>query len=363
MAAEAEGVGNAEGERGCQGLVGRIVQVALGVWGVEVDGRGDDTVAQGEDGCNGLRRAGRAEHVPVHRLRRTDVALVGEIAERDLAGLGLGQVVELGAGAVGIDVDAVLRGVEAGLPDGYRDALGLGGSVRPGCGHVVGVAGAAVAHHLGVDLRAARLGMLILLEDEHSGAVRHDEALPVGVEGERCVLGILGAGECLGVGERSKADGDGALVGTAGDDGVGIAVLNCPEGLSNGVGGGGAGRHYVDARSCGIVPYGNVAGRHVGDHSGDEERRDPLAGRVLEELAYLTDLHVESSDTGAYIDTQAEGVDVHVFPGGRQSGVFHGLVRCRHPVDGEPVLLAHEGLVYVVEVGVETLDAASYLDR
>ena len=51
-------------------------------------------------------------------------------------------------------------------------------------GDVIGVAGVAVAHDLGIDLRAARLGVLIFLQHEDARALAHDKALPARVEGQ-----------------------------------------------------------------------------------------------------------------------------------------------------------------------------------
>ena len=110
------------------------------------------------------------------------------------------------------------------------------------------------------------------------------------------------------------------------------------------------------------MPDGDIARGDVGDHRGNEERGNPLAGRILEELAYLADLDVEATYTRTHIDSQTEGIDVPVIALGAQSRIVHGLLRSGHAVNGEPVLLAHERLVNTVEVGVEALDPAANLD-
>lgn len=363
MPAETERIGESEGEVRLDGLVGRIVEVALGVGAVEVDGRRNDPLLEGEDRRDGFRRACGAEHVAVHRLSRTDVALVREVAEGDLDGVGLSHVVELGAGAVGVDIDRILGRVEAGLADSDRDALRLGAAVRARSRHVIGIASAAVCDHLGIYLRTASDSVLIFLKDEHASAVGAHESRPVGVERQGGVIGILRVGQGLGIGKCRQADGDRTLVGTAGDDGIGVAVLHRTKRLAEGVGGGGASRRHVDARAGGIVPDGDIARSDVGDHRRDEERGNPLAGRVFEELADLTDLDIEASDTGAHIDSQTERIDVPVITLGMQSGVIHGLLRSSHAVDGEPVLLAHERLVDAVDIRIESLDPAAYLYR
>ena len=54
MAAEAEGVGQAQVDVGLDGDVGRVVQVALGIRRVQVDRRRDDALLQGQHGGDGL---------------------------------------------------------------------------------------------------------------------------------------------------------------------------------------------------------------------------------------------------------------------------------------------------------------------
>ena len=240
------------------------------------------------------------------------MGLVGIVPERKLVGRGLGDVVELGAGTVGIDVHIVLLRVEEGLLEGDADTFGLGAAVRTRCGCVVGVAGAAVADHFGVYVGAALLGVLPFLEDEHCRAVSHHEAAAVEVERQGCVLGILLAGERLAVGEAGKSDRDGAMVGAACDDSVAEAVLHCPESLAEGVGRRRAGCHDIDAGTLRSELDGNLAGAHIANHSRHEVWRNPLAARVLQHLADLAVNGLEAADAGADIGAEAEGVDVLV---------------------------------------------------
>src|SRR5436853_574569 len=51
--------------------------------------------------------------------------------------------------------------------------------------HVVAVGSGAITGHLGVDFRAARLGVLKLLENKNTGAAGDDEAVAVAVVGAR----------------------------------------------------------------------------------------------------------------------------------------------------------------------------------
>src|SRR5690606_30101982 len=78
-------------------------------------------------------------------------------------------------GAVGVDVgDGRAHGGQGGLHAAH-------GAFAAGGDHVGAIRGGAVAGDLGVDLRAARPGVLELLEHHHAAAAGDDEAVAVGV--------------------------------------------------------------------------------------------------------------------------------------------------------------------------------------
>ncbi len=363
MSAETEGVGDAERDGRLDGHVWRVVEVALRVRGVEVDGGGDDALAQRKYRGDGLGGAGGAEHVARHALDAGDVGAVGVLAEGELVGRGFGEVVEVRSRAVGVDVEAVLCGVVAGLVEALAYAVRLGGAFRPGGGGVVGVAGVAVAHNLGVNLRAALKCVLEALENEDGAAVAHYEAPPVRVERERGVLRVGGPGEGLGVCEAGDSEGNGGILAAAGDDCVGMPSGDRPECLAEAVGGGRAGGDYVEAGALGHVLDGHVPRRDVAYHRGDEERGNPLSAGVLDHLGDFAEHDFEAAYAGTHVHAEAEGVDVGVFALAAEAGVRHGLVCSRHPVLGEHALLAREGLVHAVLLGVEVLDLAGDMDR
>src|SRR5436309_8834929 len=68
LAAEAEAVDHRGVDFRLALDVGHVVEVALGVRLMVVDGRGDPTVADGADGGDRGQGPGRAERVPDHRL-------------------------------------------------------------------------------------------------------------------------------------------------------------------------------------------------------------------------------------------------------------------------------------------------------
>ena len=62
-------------------------------------------------------------------------------------------------------------------------ALAAADAVFVGLGDVAAVGADAVAEHLGVDLRAAGLGVLQFFEHQHAGPFAEHEAVAVAVEG------------------------------------------------------------------------------------------------------------------------------------------------------------------------------------
>src|SRR5438132_13318666 len=81
VAAEAEGVGHGGADGDAAGGVGDVVEIALGVRVLVVDGGGDDAIADRLDAEDGLDGAGGAKEVAGHRLGRADGDTVGVVAK------------------------------------------------------------------------------------------------------------------------------------------------------------------------------------------------------------------------------------------------------------------------------------------
>src|SRR5215472_15324209 len=94
------GVGSAEAKRVGQGVLqlglagspGNVVQVALRVRMLVVNGRRDDLVAQGESEDTGLQSPGPSQQVTRHGLRRTHGQFVRMFTEGLFDGEGLNPV-------------------------------------------------------------------------------------------------------------------------------------------------------------------------------------------------------------------------------------------------------------------------------
>ena len=69
-------------------------------------------------------------------------------------------------------------------------------------GDVVGVARQAVADHLGIDVRAPRLGVLEFFQHDDAGALAHDEAVAILVVGARGLLRLIVEGGARAPGRR-----------------------------------------------------------------------------------------------------------------------------------------------------------------
>ena len=341
------------------GGVGCVVEVALGVGLVEVDGGGYDSVLECEGADDELDGAGGAEHVAVHGLGAADDgAACLFLAEGFLDGGRLALVVEWCAGAVGVDVE-VLAGLEGGLFECEAHGFGGAASLGVGGGVVVGVAGVAVAAYLGVDFGAALAGELFAFKYQYAGAFAEHEAAAAAVKRQRGGHGVGGGGEGLHVGEA--ADGhvaDGGF-GAAGDDGVGASLADEAVGFADGVGAGGAGGDDGQVGALGVVGDGHVAAGDVGDHLGDEEGRD-AADAAIDEVGVLAFEGLYAAHAAADGGAEAAGVDVVA---DAQAAVVHGLAGGGEGVEGEEVVVAHHGFVDAVVLGAEVLHFGRDFDR
>ncbi len=138
-------------------------------------------------------------------------------------------------------------------------------------GDVVGVAGHAVADDLGVDLRAALLGVLEFLEHDDAGALAHDEAVAVLVPRPRRLLRRVVEAASTGArgGEAGDAEPADRRLGAAGDHHVGIVPHDHPRRVADRVRAGGAGG---DHRMVG--PLEAVADRDMAAGEVDQRRRN-----------------------------------------------------------------------------------------
>ena len=131
MPAEAKRVGHGVLEGGVTGDVGDVVQVALGVGLVVVDGGGEFAAGEGQGRYHQLDAAGGAQRMADRGLGGGDGDLFRGGAEDLFDGFGFGQVTQLGGRAMGVDV-ADLLGIEFRFFDGFGHGGGSAGAVFVG---------------------------------------------------------------------------------------------------------------------------------------------------------------------------------------------------------------------------------------
>ncbi|KAF5029068.1 hypothetical protein DSECCO2_652490 [anaerobic digester metagenome] len=265
---------------------------------------------QRHDAEHAFHPARRAQQVTGHGLVGRDADVLGVVAEHLLDGLGFAQVVEVRRGGVGVDVVHVL-GADARLVDGGAHGLRHAQAVFVRGGHVVGVAGRAVAHHFCVNGGAARLGRFQRFQHQEAGAFTDDEAVAVVVERARGLGGgvVVGRGQRLQCGEAGNAHGRDGGFHAAGDHRVAAAHEDVGIGIADGMLARRTGAGGDQVGPLGPGEDGNLARRHVGDQHGDHERRDAV-GAGLDEFG-MEDLDgLQSAKAHAQQHAHAVGVGV-----------------------------------------------------
>lgn len=142
------------------------------------------------------------------------------LAERTLYARRLGRIVELGRGAVSVDVKALGR-LNVALDHRQRYRTGNAGSLGIGARDVIGIIGVAVAHDLGINVRTARLRMLHALENQHAGALAHHKAVAVCIERAASRQRVRISGESTAGCKARNGIGDDCGLGAAGQDCIG----------------------------------------------------------------------------------------------------------------------------------------------
>ena len=203
---------------------------------------------------------------------------------------------------------------------------------------MVGVAGQAVADHFGVDLGAARLGVLQLLQHDDAGALAHHEAVAVLVVGTRGLLRLVveGGAQRAAGGKAGNGDAADRALGSARHHHVGIVELDQPRRVADRMRAGRAGGDDRVVRPLQAVPDGDIAGRQIDQASRDEERADAARPLLLEQDGGVGDAG-QAADAGADQDAGALLLLLRV---GLPAGVLERLRGRRHAVDDEVVDLA-----------------------
>ena len=319
-----------------------------------MNGGGQNALFQRHHAGNGFHAASGAQHVPSHGFGGADQRFArARLAQRIFDGERFQLVVHGRAGAVRVDVQRAMG--LARLLHGQAQRLRAAHGLWMRRGDVIGVAGVAVAHDFGVDVRAARLRVLVFFQREDARALAQHKALAARIEGQGRLFGIRFLAERLQIGEPSHGQGQDGGLRAARQNGVGIAVLNGVERFANRVRGRGAGGDHRQARPLRAIADGDVASGNVADHHGYEERRH--ARRATgEQLFGFVHKGLHSTDAAAHVHAEAFGRDRAA-----QTALAHGLLGGGQRVEREGIAAAGEALIDAEGLRVEILHFAREL--
>src|SRR6476661_1970562 len=321
VAAEAEAVAQGYLDVALRRLVRRVVEVTFRVRVLIIDRWRNHAITDHERADEEFQRAGGPKHVPRRRLRGTDVELLRVVAKDGLDRSRLVEVVRGRRGSVRVDV-ADVRGRDPSVLDGPPHGALSAFPVRRGLRDVVRIPGGAVANDLGVDLRAAPLRVLELLEDHDSRTLAHHEAVTRRIEGARSRFRrIVALRQRLHVREAADGHRRDRRLGATRDHHVRIAVRDGAERITDGVCARRACGYGGVVRALCVEEHRDDAGRDVGDEHRDEERRDlPRPAFAIDVVLLLEAL--QPADAAAEDDAGGIGI---VAVSGPELGILHGL--------------------------------------
>ena len=138
---------------------------------------------------------------------------------------------------------------------------------------MIGIIGVAIAHDLGVNVRTAGLCVLHTLEHEHAGALAHHKTVAIRIERTACRRRVRISGERTAGRKARNGIGDNCGLGAAGQDCIGIAVLDGAKRLAHRMGRSRAGGHHGQGRALCLMTNRDVARSHVGNHHRDHVGR------------------------------------------------------------------------------------------
>ncbi|MCY1172102.1 hypothetical protein D9M73_122310 [compost metagenome] len=286
------------------------------------------------------RRLGRA-----HR-QRVDIA-----AEQAAHRVQFQLVAERGRGAVRVDVIDVGQ-VEARLFHRHLHRAERARAFGVRRGDVISIARQAIADHLGIDFRAARLGVFIFLEADHACALAHDEAVAILVIGAAGAFGrrVEARRQRARLGEAGNAERADRALGAARQHHIGIVHRDHPRGVADRMR---AGRASGDDGMVGAhqtVFDLHLAGDQVDQATMHEMRGDAARAAFVQHDRFAGDARQAAnarSDRAARAELLFLG---HV----EQAGIFQRLSGGIDAIDDERIDLALHLMVDAL-AGVETV--------
>ena len=194
-----------------------------------------------------------------HRFRRADGNLAGMPAEDALDGDGFDAITQGCRGAVGVDVVDLMRldpGVAQAILHHAAGTVAVLGWRR----NVIGVGAHAVADNFRQDVCAALLGSLQIFQHHNACAFSDHKAVAFAVPGTAGALRrIIALRERAHGSESADAHRGDAGFGAAANHHIGIAALDEPERIADGVRAGSAGGGGRGVGPLGAGADGDVA--------------------------------------------------------------------------------------------------------
>ena len=164
---------------------------------------------------------------------------------------------------------------------------------------VISVRRTAAADHFAVNLRTACLGVLVLFENQRTGAFADDETVTILIERTRSVHRIVVARrESLHGVETAHAGFIDGSLRTAGDHHVGHTETDGVERIDQTVIRRSARRNRTVVGAHETIFDGDVARRDVGDHARNKEWAKPRSSISCGVAQTLIEERLKSSDTG-----------------------------------------------------------------
>jgi hypothetical protein len=224
---------------------------------------------------------------------------------------------------------------------------------------VVGVAAHAEADAFRIDARAACPGMFELFENNRAATVSHDETIAILVpRAAGFARRIVALGQRFRLTEAGERRRGARHFGAAGDNDVGVPILDAAHAETDRVGRSRAGAHHPEVRSAQAEADRQVSGDHIANGARNVERRSLLGiVRVIPGDGRILDAG-EAADSRSHDRATA----IAVFLGEVEARVRHRLNSRGHAVMHERIHAARF-LRRNVSVHVEAFDLAGETRR
>ena len=189
---------------------------------------------------------------------------------------------------------------------------------RIGSGQVVSIGAHAAAGYLGIDFGPAGNGMLVLFEQQRSGAFSDHEPVAIGIERPRSFLRVVVAGrEGLHRIETSDSRRVDRGLGTSRENHVRLAPANVIQRIDHRMVRRSAGRNRTIVRAPETVFHRNVAGSQIRNHLRYEERAISRNETSLDIALYLLvecfqSTYTRSPDNSHAFEVELFGLDPRV---------------------------------------------------